>query len=111
MDDVYEYEIFISKWLNFEYLHEIEDEIIHLDDYVPIDIECSLHDFDKRIQYIYNKSSIDISKLDELRIIDQRGSWDQLVNLYEIFFEKHPEYMNLIIDQKLYNDWKINGNN
>ena len=96
----------IEPWINEEYLQTIAEEITTLLDYVPKDIELRLPDYEKRSKFLDQYQDFLNSDYYQLtQIADQLAggrTWFEHVGVYDDFFRKHPEYSQLIKDEKAY---------
>ena len=101
----------IDSWFNYEYFETITDEITTLLDYVPKDIELKLPDYEKRNQFLNKHHEFTSSDYYQLtQIADQMSggrTWAEHVGIFDDFFRKHPEYSQLIKDEKAYRKWRI----
>ena len=97
----------IKEWIDVNYLVEIEDEIVNLNDFVPKEIELCLPDFGKRNKILIEVVLKDAPKeIEQLYINDQGGPWEEYVNGFHHFFNKYPQYKKLIKDQEKFEEWE-----
>ena len=100
----------LDSWLNKDYLNQIATEIVNLNDYVPNMIELLLPNPGARDRFV--QANVDLRDSEyfiEKQILDQTTIWKDYVNLYDDFFEKHPEFSNLINNREDYEKWKLEG--
>ncbi|WP_295588851.1 hypothetical protein [uncultured Methanobrevibacter sp.] len=99
----------IECWLDINYLNEISDEIVNLEDYVPKDIELFLPDYELRSSFLDNHDYLIDNEFHTKQILDQGAAgttWQEHVSVYDDFFRKHPEFSKLIKNQQAYSTWK-----
>ncbi len=97
------------SWIDKEFMESIADEIISLKDYVPKAIEKGLPDYEKRKRWVNNHKRIINDDFREKQIIDQCAAgttWEEHVMIYDEFFEKYPQYKDIIKDEEKYKKWK-----
>lgn len=100
----------LDSWLNKDYLNQIAEEIVNLNDYVPSIIESLLPDPGARKRYVV--ANVDLRESDyflDKQILDQSTIWEDYVTLYDDFFDKHPEFSKLIKSKEVYNKWRTEG--
>ena len=101
----------LDSWLNKEFLLEIADEIVKLNDYVPKTIELHLPDYNARSRFVLSNEELMESESFKIKeILDQMAmgtTWAEHVSVYDEFFEFHPEFSNLIKDKGAYEKWRL----
>ena len=101
----------LDSWLDKEFLFEIADEIVCLNDYVPKDIELQLPDYELRSSFLDNHDFLIDDEFHKKQILDECAAdttWEEHVSIYDEFFTKHPEFFKLIRDEEKYFSWKEN---
>lgn len=100
----------INSWLNKEYLIEISDALISLNDFVPQTIILHLPDPGARKRFV--TANVDLREsnyLFEKHIQERTDIWEDYVSLFDEFFERHPEFSKLIESKEVYNKWRTEG--
>lgn len=94
-----------------EYLLEIADELVNLEDFVPSTIELHLPDYEARKRFAFSKPKLIRSEeFIEKEILDQMAAgttWEEHVTVYDDFFKRHPEFSKLIKDKDAYEKWRL----
>ena len=101
----------LDSWLNQEYLLEIADDLVELEDYVPKTIEYHLPNYDDRFRFVQSKPEwYQSDEFVEKELLDQMAggaSWEEHITVYDEFFERHPEFSQLIRDKSAYEKWRL----
>ena len=101
----------LDTWLDKEFLLEIADELVNLDDYVPKTIELHLPDYDARSRFVLdNEALMKSESFIRKEILDQMAmgtTGEEHVTVYDEFFEKHPEFSKLIKNKAAYEKWRL----
>lgn len=101
----------LDSWLDKEFLLEISEDIVNLNDYVPKTIELLLPDYNARSKFVLANSELMESETFKIKeILDQMAmgtTWEEHVSIYDEFFEFHPEFSKLIRDKEAYEKWKL----
>ena len=100
----------LDSWLDKDYLIEIREEIVNLEDYVPKSIELNLPNYERRSEFLDSHDYLLDDEFLEKQILDQRAAgttWEEHISIYKDFFRKHPQFKKLIKDMKAYEKWMM----
>lgn len=111
LEFVFELPTELDTWLDKDYLNDVADEIVNLNDYVPKTIELHLPDPDARSDFVHsNQQLLDSREFQNKQFLDQMAmgtTWEEHVSIYDDFFKRHPEFSKLIKDRDAYEKWRL----
>lgn len=98
----------LNSWIDKDYLNQIADELVNLNDFIPLTIEELLPDFDARKRFRSANYHLDTDEYMDLEIMNRSADRATYALSYDLFFERHPEFLGLIKDKQAYEEWKLN---
>ena len=102
----------LNSWLDKDYLNQIAKDLVNLTDFIPLTIELLLPDYNARKRFLFaNMHLICDDEYDTFSAIDSYPTdKEQYASIYDLFFERHPEFLGLIKDKQAYEEWKLDDN-
>ena len=99
----------LNSWLDKEYLNLVVEDLVNLNDYVPLTLILLLPDSGARKRFVV--ANMDLRNSNDYfkkQLLDQSPNWEDYVSGYDNFFKCHPEFLKLIKDKDAYEYWRLN---
>ena len=98
----------LNSWLDKKYLNSIANDLVNLNDYIPLTIVLLLPNPGARNRFVTAHMDLrDSHDYFEKQLLDQSPYREDYVSGYDIFFNNHPEFSKLIGDKLAYEKWKV----